>query len=488
MLPFHRRWLARAFDAETDIAALSCPRGSGKTWLIGQLAAQALRPGSPTFNPGVEVLGVSASLEQSRVMLNFCREALADCEDDYRWLNSGQRLAVTHKASGAKFRILSSDGKRALGLAQFSTIYADEPGSWHARGGALMYDALRQSLGKVEGQRLLIIGTRAPAETGSWWPELLDAGSGLGTHVEVLTAPDGEPWDAWNTIRRVNPMVLHNASLRRRILRERDEARRHPTKRPAFEAFRLNRAIEVERESLLTVEEWERIEARPVPAREGQPMVGIDLGGERAWSGVFCLWPNGRAEAYASLPGIPDLAERERQDARPRGLYERLAKTGVLLVDRGRRMARVSFLLDHLLSNDIYPAAMVADRFLLGELRDQVDGRWPVLLRKTRWSESTDDIAAFRRVARDGPPALSVAEDCRMLLEIALSQTTVRYEDGNTRIEKFRHGRSRDDVAVAGVLAAGGLARAGAAIAAGPAVMVHIAPDGEVSTIGGNAG
>ena len=139
---------------------------------------------------------VSASLEQSRIILGFIREALADVEDEYRWLDSGQRLACTHRATGTKLRILSSSGKRAMGLAQFSTIYADEPGSWVVRGGALMWDALRQSLGKRPGQRLLLIGTCAPAEDGSWWPSLLDGGSGPGTHVTVISAPEGEPRDA----------------------------------------------------------------------------------------------------------------------------------------------------------------------------------------------------------------------------------------------------------------------------------------------------
>lgn len=488
-LPFHRRWLESAFAPDVEIAALSCPRGSAKTWLMGRLAAQALTPGSPTFNPGVEVLGASASLEQSRVMLAFCREALAEREDAYRWLDSGQRLAVTHKASGTKFRILSSSGKRAMGLANFSTIYADEPGAWEARGGALMWDALRQSLGKRPGQRVLAIGTRAPAEPDSWWPALLDGGSGPGVHVEAMTAPDGAPWDAWSTIRACNPMVAHNASLRRTILRERDEARRNPTLRPAFEAHRLNRQVDATREVLLTVADWERVEARPVPEREGQPVVGIDLGAERSWSGAFALWPNGRGEAYATCPGIPDLAERERQDARPLGLYARLAELGVLLVDEGKRMARVSLLVEHLVKNGIRPAFMVADRFLKGELQDAVAGRWPVTFRRTRWSESTEDIAAFRRLSFDGPPPLSIAEQCRLLLQIALSESVVRSEDGNARLEKPRHGRSRDDVAVAGVLAAGRLVRAGAAvIAAGPAVLFHIDDDGHMTTIGGTYG
>ena len=34
---------------------------------------------------------------------------------------------------------------------------------------------------------------------------------------------------------------------------------------------------------LLTVEDWQRVEGREVPPRKGKPLVGVDLGGGRAW-------------------------------------------------------------------------------------------------------------------------------------------------------------------------------------------------------------
>ena len=152
-----------------------------------------------------------------------------------------------------------------MGLANYSTIFADEPGSFENRGGTLMYHALRQSIGKRPGQRLIIVGTRAPAEPGNWWPQLLDAGNGPGIHVTELSPAREDPWDAWPTIRKVNPMVLHNATLRQAILRERDHARREPTLRRAFKAYRLNAGgVDTFNEVLLQVEAWERVEARKV--------------------------------------------------------------------------------------------------------------------------------------------------------------------------------------------------------------------------------
>ena len=244
---------------------------------------------------------------------------------------------MTHKLTGTRLRILSSSGRRAMGLEGFSTIFADEPAAWETRGGGLMFDALRQSLGKRPDQRLVLIGTRSPAEPGSWWPNLIDGGSGPGTHVTELRAPVDAPWDSWLTIRRVSPLVMHNAPLRKTILRERDEARRCPddSLRMAFEAYRLNRQVRAHADVLVTVPAWRRVEEREVPPRVGRPVVGIDLGSNRSWSAAWCLWRNGRSETYALCPGIPDLGERERQDAQPRGLYQRLRRDGVLIVEEG---------------------------------------------------------------------------------------------------------------------------------------------------------
>ena len=459
MLPFHRKWIRAAFAPDTEIAALSCPRGSAKTWLAGHLAGECIRPGTPLFQRGIEALAVSASLEQSRIILSFVREALSDVEDEYRWLDSSQRLTVTHRATGTRLRILSSSGKRAMGLSQFSTIFADEPGAWGEREGALMWQALTGSLGKRAGQRIVVIGTRAPAEAGRWWPELLDAGSGPGIHVTTLTAPEDAPWDSWHTLRRVNPLVNVNPSLRKTILRERDAARRNPTLRPVYEAYRLNRQVDVFSDVLVGVDDWRAVEGRAVPPRQGKALVGLDMGGERSWTAAWCLWANGLSECYAVCPGVPDLESREKQDAMPRGLYQRLYETGNLIIDEGRRVSRPQTLVDHLVAAGVDVDTVYCDRFALGDLKDAVGGRWPIVPRVTRWSDATEDIAGFRRLVKDGP--LSIAPESVPLARLGMSQATVASDDqGSVRLQKKRHGRSRDDVAVAGVLAAGAFARA----------------------------
>ena len=213
-----------------------------------------------------------------------------------------------------------------------------------------------------------------------------------------------------------------NASLRRTILRERNAARKNPTLRPAYEVYRLNRQVDVFAEVLVTTADWKRVEAREVPPRKGRPIVGLDLGSERSWSAAWCLWSNGRTECYAVCPGLPDLAERERQDAMPRGLYRKLYEDGSLIVDEGRYVSRPQTLVDHLVEQGIIPEAVYCDSFELGELKGAVNGRWPLVKRRTRWSESTEDISAFRRFVKDGP--LSITPESIGLARLGLSQAT----------------------------------------------------------------
>ena len=210
---------------------------------------------------------------------------------------------------------------------------------------------------------------------------------------------------------------------------------------------------------LLTVDDWERVCARPVPPRKGRPVVAYDLGGGRAWSAGVAIWRSGRIEALAVAPGIPSLAEQEQRDRVPSGTYRALAEGGALRVAAGLRVQPPAEL--HRACVDAWgPAAIIlCDRFRLPELRDAVNGA-QVSPRVARWSEASEDIRALRKGAKDGP--FSCEEGSRDLLTASLSGALVKNDDqGNVRLAKRGfNNAARDDVAAALVLAAGALARA----------------------------
>ena len=132
------------------------------------------------------------------------------------------------------------------------------------------------------------------------------------------------------------------------LKRERAEARRDSRLKARFLSYRLNVPTADEATTLLTVDDWQQALDRAVAPRRGHPIVGIDLGAGRAWSAAVALWETGRVEAMAVAPGIPAIAEQEKRDGVPAGLYQKLVQSGRLDVADGLRVPPVGLLLDQL--------------------------------------------------------------------------------------------------------------------------------------------
>ena len=177
----------------------------------------------------------------------------------------------------------------------------------------------------------------------------------------------------------------------------------------------------------------------------------------RAWSSAVAIWANGRCEAMALAPGVPDLEAQEKRDRVPSGVYQRLAYAGRLRVAEGLRVQPPSQLWEMVLEEWGWPALVLCDRFRLSDLQDT--GAGPLEPRVTRWSEAAEDIRALRKMALDGP--LAPERDSRGLLTVSLSQAHVQNDtSGNFRLVKNgTNNTSRDDVAAALLLAAGAFQR-----------------------------
>ena len=265
--PFQRTFIRHATAPGIDTAALSLPRGNGKSWLAAHLLTRCLTPGDDLHDPGAEYLLCAASIEQARLVYRFVR---ADLEPmgGYRFIDSTTRIGITHKASNTRLRVLSSNGKTAFGIVGCPLLVADEPGSWETVGGTLMYDAIITALGKPHSpMRTVFIGTLAPSLSG-WWSDLIADGSVGTTYVQALQG-NAEVWEKWSEIRRCNPLTTISADFRKRLLVERDAARVDSRLKARFLSFRLNRPSGDESEVLLTVSDWERVIGRAAPERQG---------------------------------------------------------------------------------------------------------------------------------------------------------------------------------------------------------------------------
>ena len=66
---FQREFIKRALAPGVDVAALSIPRGNGKSWLAAHLLQRCVTPGDALYKPGSEYLLCAGSIEQARLCM-----------------------------------------------------------------------------------------------------------------------------------------------------------------------------------------------------------------------------------------------------------------------------------------------------------------------------------------------------------------------------------------------------------------------------------
>ena len=220
------------------LAALSLPRGNGKSRLAAHLVERILTPSDPLFRPGTESVLCAASIEQSRIVFRFARAELEPL-GGYRFIDSATRAAILHVASNTRLRVLGSNGKTAFGLVGCPWAICDEPGAWEVTGGQLLYDAIETSKGKPGSPlRSLYIGTIAPSLSG-WWSELATSKSGKGRTVLTLQG-SRETWDQWRTVARCNPLTKIAPEFRKQLREELKAAVADSRLKARFLSYRLN--------------------------------------------------------------------------------------------------------------------------------------------------------------------------------------------------------------------------------------------------------
>ena len=111
---FQRRFMARVLSPGIRRAVLSLPRGNGKSWLAGHLAAESLRPGGALYRAGDENVLLSGSFDQARYVYRFAKGLLG--EGAYVYADNKQRMEIRHKASGTRLMVKSSRARGAFGI------------------------------------------------------------------------------------------------------------------------------------------------------------------------------------------------------------------------------------------------------------------------------------------------------------------------------------------------------------------------------------
>ena len=458
VLDWQRSFLIGAFDPGVSDAALTVARGNGKTALLAGVALAAVD--GPLRVERAETIIVAGSSDQAALLFEDCLAYAGPriASRVFRVQDSAQKRAITHRPSGARVRVISSDPKRAHGLRPI-LILADEPAQWEPGSADKMLAALRTSRGKITGSRFVALGTR-PGLNVHWFARMLARTDGR-IYVQSHAADDLEAGGDREQWALANPSLGHMPELERTIASEWKDAEDDPALLSSFRALRLNGGVsEVDNRDLVVMPHvWRRCVTGAEAAPDGATAWGIDLGSAHALSAIACVWETGRLETLAMFGADPTLEERAAQDGTGE-LYPLAVQEGELLVSP-KRIPDVAALMAEAARRWGMPRRVACDRWRIDELRDALDGdglpwkRAQLIPRGQGFKDGGQAILAWRKATVSG--RLRPAGHCRLLTWQLAEAVTVCDVAGNEKLARDAEGgrrkRLRDDVVAAALLA-----------------------------------
>ena len=368
----------------------------------------------------------------------------------WRMQDSANHASIEHRATGARVRVIGSDPRRAHGLRS-KLILCDEPSQWEPAKSDKMLAALSTSLGKVPGSRMIWLGTK-PDSSSHFFARILEGGA---DYTQIHAASKGDPKFLLRTIRKSNPSYDHMGTLRERLGRESQAARKDASMLPAWEALRLNLGVSDTHENvLLDADTWLSIEGSAPPT--GRCYWGIDLGTSAAQSAIAAYYPDSsRLDVLAAFPHEPGLAERGLRDG-VGNLYTLASSRGELIQCGGLAVA-IPELLRAALARFGRPISIASDRWREAELRDalkEVKIYTSIDLRGQGYKDGGEDVRGFRRACLEG----RVTPVESLLMRSSMGEArTIMDPAGNSKLAKKNEGGrrqlARDDAAAASILA-----------------------------------
>ena len=240
LLPWERRYLKGAFKPGVMDAALSLGRGCGKTTFTAAIAAATVDVGGPLVAPRAENAIVAAAFAQAKIAFRHVLAFMAPTFERYgvglgkryRVQNTVNSASITDTTTGAMLRCIGSDPALAHGLAP-ALVLADELAKWPAGNIEAMIAALETSRGKIEGSRMLWLGTRAASRSHPFERMLLPGGA---DYRQVHAADPADNPFSIRSWRKANPGLDHLPDLLAAIRKESARAAKDGEKLASFRA------------------------------------------------------------------------------------------------------------------------------------------------------------------------------------------------------------------------------------------------------------
>ena len=465
LAPFQRQFVKGALDPAVNIAVLSIGRGNAKSALSAGVALGALL-GEWDRQPRREIVIAARTRDQARIAFDFAAGFARSLPEEVQaqlTFRRSPRLEIEFEGDGGGhfLRAIAADGKSALGGAP-TLCLMDERGHWPLDRGDELEHALLSGLGK-RGGRGLIISTSAADDSHpfSVWCDNPQPG----VYIQEHRPAPGLPVDDLETLIEANPGAKHGigSSVEWLQAQARRAIARGGSTLTSFRLYNRNERVSGEtRDLLLTVDEWLLCETADLPPREGECILGIDLGGSASMSAAAFYWPStGRLEVLGTFPSNPGLADRGAADG-VSGRYKEMFERGELSV-MGDRTVPVAAWLGEVMAQieGETVAAIVADRYKQAEFAEALDRagvRAPVVWRGMGFRDGGEDNERFRRAAYDG----KVWSRPSLLLRSAFADAVcLRDPSNNLKLAKARSTGRIDPVAATVLAVAEGARRMG---------------------------
>lgn len=456
LAPFQKQFVKGALADDVNVAVLSIGRGNAKTALSAGIGLGSLL-GEWDNQPRREILIAARTRDQARIAFEFAAGFARSLPDEVQkqlTFRRSPRLEIEYEGDGGGhvIRAIAADGKTALGSAP-TLVLMDERGHWPLDQGDALEHALLSGLGK-RGGRALIISTSAADDSHPFSKWLDEEQPGV-YRQEHRPAP-GMPADDRESLLLANPGAKHGigAGLEWLEAQARRAIARGGSSLTSFRLYNRNERVSGEtRDLLLTVDEWLSCETAELPPRQGQCVIGIDLGGSASMTAAAFYWPDtGRLETLGTFPSRPNLLNRGQSDG-VGDRYVQMQDRGELSVLGDQTVPVAPWLVDVMRHVEGEPiAAITMDRYKQSELGEAIDKtgiRAPLVWRGQGFRDGGEDCERFRRACFDGKVKASPS----LLLRSAFADAvTLRDPANNLKLAKARS-TGRIDAAAATVLA-----------------------------------
>ena len=457
LAPFQRAFIEGLMGDGVTVGVLSVARGGGKSTLTAGLALGHL-VGVLDKQPAREILIGARNAAQAGVAMSYAKSLAQSLPEDIlerMTFRRAPRLSISYEDDNGEesiIRAVPAVGASVLGTSPTFAI-GDERAAWPEGAGEELEQAFISGLGKRSG-RLALISTSAASDAHPFSRWLDEDAEGV-YRQEHRPAP-GLPPDDLDSLLIANPGSEAGIGPRPDWLvkEARRAMKRGGSALSGFRNFNRNERVASDvRDMLVTLDQWLAIEVETLPPREGECIVGLDLGGARSMSAACLFWPaTGRLEAVGAFPTEPDLLNRGRMDG-VGDRYEQMRQRGELIV-AGAQIVDVRAFLGEVWRRlgGAAVGAVVSDRFRQAEAEEAFSAAQvtaPRVYRGMGWRDGSEDVERFRRHVAER----RVAAPQSLLLRSALADAIcVRDDAGNYKISKGR-AMGRIDAACAATLA-----------------------------------